>query len=417
MTDVPILEYEQGFEQMLDPFSEYDRLRELGPVVRVAMPNGMMMWHVLGFREGQAVLVDQRFSKDFQRMAEVFAETGQTGQQSGFVLSGATAGHLLNSDPPVHTRLRRLVNRAFTPRRIAEIEADTETVARELLAANTTSDEFDLIDAYAYPLTITVICQLLGVPSADRQQFREWAMAATTPKPAPGSTLTIQEGAAALLGYLRQVIAQSRPTVSGPPEDQPDLISAMIAAEESGGLTDDEIVAMTFLLLIAGHETTVGLIGTSMLNLFAAPEQLALLRAEPDRIPAAVEECLRVGGSVQRTTFRVAVEDVEVAGVTIPKGALCTVALGAANRDPQAMTCPHAFDITKEPQPHIAFGYGPHFCLGAALARMEVGVALRVLLDTFTTVELDIDQTDVVWTPGVIRSPLHVPIRTAQVTQ
>jgi cytochrome P450 len=414
MDDIPYVEYTDGFEQWLDPFSEYERLRGLGPVARVKMPNGLEVWHVFGHHDGQALLMDQRLSKDFHRMQEVFEETGRTAQEAGFVLSGAAAGNLLNSDPPEHTRLRRLVNRTFTPKQVATIQAATEATARELVEPAVSRGSFDLIDDYAYPLTIRVICQLLGIPSTDQDRFREWALAATSPRPTP-SGMTRDEGVAHLLGYLRSVIEDRRPSVSGAPEDQSDVIAGMIAAEEAGGLTDDEILSMAFLLLIAGHETTVGMIGMSTLNLLQAPDQLDLLRGSPDLMPAAVEECLRFSGSVQRTTFRVTTVDIEISGVQIPKGSVVTVVLGAANRDGAIADCPHEFDVTRQRVPHIAFGYGAHFCLGAALARMEIGVALRVLLDECAHLELERPIEELEWTLGPIRSPLHVPLRVVPV--
>jgi cytochrome P450 len=255
--------------------------------------------------------------------------------------------------------------------------------------------EVDLIAAFAYPLPITVICELLGVPPDRQADFRDWSttiMAGALAEPAVRVA-----AATALVGYVRQLLAAKRAA----PAD--DLLSALVAVHEGGDrLSEDELTSMAFALLIGGHETTVNLIGNGVHALLTHPDQLALLRAEPARLPAAVEELLRFDGPVQVTMFRWTTAPVHVGATVIPAGALVVFGLLAANRDRSRIANPDVLDLTRADCPHLAFGHGIHYCLGAPLARLEGRIALGSLLARFPQLRLAVPATQLTWRPGLL---------------
>ncbi len=291
---------------------------------------------------------------------------------------------MLIMDPPDHTRVRKLVNKAFTPKRIAALRPRIEQLVREELDAVAEADRFDLIHDLAEPLPAIVIAELLGVPAEDHRQFRQWssqliaAIAARTDEERGRATGAGMQ----ILAYLGDIIAARRKQ----PRD--DLISAMIhAQEESDALSDAELLATSNLLLLAGHETTTNLIGNGTLALLREPDQLERLREDPALVPTAVEELLRFDGPVQ-ATVRVALEDVEVGEHVIPQGSVVLVSLGAANRDPEVFDAPDTLDVGRDPNAHLAFGFATHFCMGAPLARLEAQVALAALVSRFPALAL-----------------------------
>jgi cytochrome P450 len=295
---------------------------------------------------------------------------------------------MLIMDPPDHTRVRKLVNKAFTPKRIAALRGHIEEIVRELADAALAKGRFDLIHDIAEPLPAVVIAELLGVPPADHRQFREWssALIAGIAAPSPAAREAGSAAARSLFGYLANTIAARRR------EPRDDLISAMIhAQEERDALTDAELLATSNLLLLAGHETTTNLIGNGTLALLRDRDQWRRLCADPGLLPSAVEELLRFDGPVQ-ATVRVALEDVAIDGHTIPQGALVLVNLGAANHDPAVFDRPDQLDIARDPNPHVAFGFGTHFCLGAPLARLEAELAFATLTRRFPGLTLVHDE-------------------------
>ncbi|WP_127817804.1 cytochrome P450 family protein [Microbacterium sp. CPCC 204701] len=399
-----------GFEGSADPFPYYARLREYGRVVRVPR-TGVDNYVITRFEDAIDALQDPRLLKDPQRMRDVFESSGVHPQQSGFVLSGSAHRHLLNTDPPDHTRLRRLVSPAFTPRRIGALRPRIQEIVDGLLDGMEKKDEPDLIQDFAYPLSITMICELLGVPAADRTGFREWSSAATTPGIA--STAARDSGAAALEDYLVEHIAAKRIAMAGvsDPAQAPDVLSAMIVSQTSDDrLSDSELVGMAFLLLIAGHETTVGLIGSSALALCRRRDQRELLLADPSLMPGAVEEFLRFDGPVLRSTGRVAAEDITIAGHFIPAGSIVSMLIGGANHDPEVFADADELDITREMERHVAFGQGVHFCLGAPLARLEAQLALGTLLERFPDYDRTISDAELQYMPTVIRALASLPV-------
>ena len=314
---------------------------------------------------------------------------------------------MLSQDPPVHTRLRKLVSKAFTPRAVANMKPRIEEIARRQLDEALERGSIDVIRDLALPVPATMICEMMGVPAADREQFTRWTsesthlLAALTSPPE-----VIERGLAAsdaLARYFEDLVAERRK------ERRDDILSELIAAEEEGDrLSGDELIVQASGLLIAGFETTIGLIGNGIRQLIRHPDQLALLRAEPGRIGTAVEECLRFDGPIL-LTVRVAHDDIPLAGKTIPKDAFIFVMLGAANRDPAHFEEPWRFDITRDPNPHIAFGGGTHLCLGAHLAREEARVAIGEFVRR--TGELEIVEDEVTWGTSLFRVLGSLPIR------
>jgi cytochrome P450 len=358
-----------------DPYSFYDRFRGPAPLLKVADT----IWFALGLADVTLLLRHPRLSTDESRAA---TEADQAEPDPNRKRS------LLFMDPPDHTRLRGLVARAFTPRRIEDLRATTQAIARQLIDGMAgQSGPVDLIQNFAYPLPVRVICALLGVPPQDEAMFTAWSRGvARSVDPSvlrtPEIDAVIAEARQGLAGYLGGLIEERRRT----PGD--DLLSALAAVEADGErITPRQIVALAQLLLVAGHETTVNLIGNGVLALLRAPDQLALLRRSPELVAPAVDELLRYDGPVQ-ITQRVVLEDMEVVGCPVKAGDEILLVLGAANRDPAAFADPHRLDVTRDARRHVAFGGGIHHCLGAVPARMEGQIALSALLGRFGTIEL-----------------------------
>jgi cytochrome P450 len=368
-----------------NPYPVYGLLRTVRPVMQVPVPDyeGPGVWLLTRYRDVHGVLRDPRFSAD-RMNAPLFRDNLE--RLPAFIQQSASGlRSMLTMDPPDHTRVRKLVNKAFTPRRIGALRGHIEEIVDERLSEATRRGGMDLIHDLAEPLPAIVIAELLGVPAEDHRQFREWSSQLIAAIAAP----TVQERREAsmapglrLLGYLRETIADRRR------EPRDDLISAMIQAqEESDALSDEELLATSNLLLLAGHETTTNLIGNGMLALLREPEQLDRLRREPELVPHAVEELLRFDGPVQ-ATVRVALEDVSIGDQVIPQGSLVIVSIGAANHDPEVFDEPDRLDVARDPNPHLAFGFATHFCMGAPLARLEAECAFAALIARFPDISL-----------------------------
>ena len=367
-----------------NPYPIYSVIRTVRPVLQVPVPNfdGPGVWLLTRHRDVHLALRDPRFSvermraplirENLDRLPEFLRQSAQ-GLRSMLVM-----------DPPGHTRVRKLVNKAFTPRRIAALRGHIEAIVRGLADAAEAADRLYLIRDFAEPLPAIVIAELLGVPPEDHRQFREWSSQLIATIAAPNLERRRAGAAAAqnLLGYLADTIAARRR------EPRDDLISAMIhAQEESDALSDEELLATSNLLLLAGHETTTNLIGNGTLALLREPEEWQRLCADPDLLPSAIEELLRFDGPVQ-ATVRVALEDIKIDDHVIPEGALVLVSIGAANHDPEVFDEPDRLDIRRDPNPHLAFGFSTHFCMGAPLARLETEVAFQALISRFPTLSL-----------------------------
>ncbi|MFF4473505.1 cytochrome P450 [Streptomyces sp. NPDC001599] len=347
-----------------DPHRAYRHLRGTSPVHPVAGPDGTTAWLVTRYDDVRQALSDPRFSLD---------KRNSTDGYTGFALPPALDANLLTMDPPDHTRVRRLVGRAFTPGRIQQLRGPIQKKAGQLVDALGEHGHTDLIASYAAPLSITVICDLLGVPDEHRVDFRGWTHALVAPDPArPAAT---RDAVTAMLGFFTGLLADKRRR----PAD--DLLSDLIRVREAGdALSEDELMSLAFLVLVAGFENTVHLIGNGMHSLLQHPEEMALLREDPTRLPDAVEELARFEGPALLAIRRFTTEDLVLGGVTVPAGQTVLLSLAAANRDPERFDHPDRLDLGREPTGHLALGLGIHYCLGAALARAEAEIALGTLL-------------------------------------
>lgn len=377
-----------------NPYPAYARLREEDPVHSVRFPDGQNGWLVTRYADAEAVLKDPRFIKDFSKLFG-----GSMDQMSVFTQN------MLFSDPPDHKRLRALAQQAFTPKMIEGMRPRIQEITDELLQGMDGKDQVNLIDRFAFPLPIIVICEILGVPSEDRDKFRMWSNSLIEGTSGEAG-VSVYEHMNEFIRYLGEWFGKVRQS----PGD--DLISRLIRAEESGDrMTEKELYGLVSLLIIAGHETTVNLIGNTVLSLLEHPEHQQLLCESPDLIAQTIEESLRFNGPVEFSTSRWAAEDLEFSGKTIHKGDLVVVALNAANHDPEQFDNPELFDIHREKSPHLAFGKGIHFCLGAPLARLEAQIAIDGLLKKFPGMTLAVDKSELEWRPGmIVRGVREIPV-------
>ena len=332
-----------------------------------------------------AILKENRFGKEAHKVVPE-----EQLRSVPFLVQKSGVKNMLFRDPPDHTRLRGLVSQAFTPRMLERLRPHIHEIAESLIADMKGQREVDLISAFAFALPIIVIAEMLGVPAADREQFKAWSnplAQSVDPTASPDMLQEAQRMLPELTAYLERIIEERRQTPG------PDLISSLIAAHEAGDKLDtEELLATCRLLLIAGHETTVNLIGNGMLALLRNPEQRAWLAANPDKIGNAVEELLRYDSPVQ-LTMRIAFADLPVGNQTIKRGDQVVTLLGAANRDPQQYADPEQLDLTRANAPtHLSFGQGIHYCLGAPLARIEGQIAINALLEHFPKMSLATDE-------------------------
>ncbi|MEU7137372.1 cytochrome P450 [Streptomyces sp. NPDC046261] len=400
-----------------DPYPYYARLRSQGPAARVPLANGTHAWLVTGYEQARAVLADPRFSNVPP------AGAGRPKPDSPAQRArGCLARHMLNSDAPDHVRLRRLTTAAFTPRRVDALRPRIERLTDELLeplpSLAAAGEPVDLVDAFAFPLPVLVIGEVLGVPEADRADLREWTYRVGSPTDALERG-AVDEAWTCLHAYFTDLIAHKRR------EPGDDLFSALVhdAGEAgAGGLDDGELLAMAFLLLFAGYETTMNLLASAALLLLTHPGELtAAHRGGEAYWAAVVEETLRHASPLEGTTWRRTTERVDLGGGTvIPPEDSVLVVLAAANRDPGRFPSPDAFRPARHlagaqrPAPHLAFGHGPHFCLGSRLARLEAAVALPRLFAALPGLTLAADPDGLPYRPGLlVRGPRRLPVALA----
>jgi len=356
-----------------DPYAVYRRFRERDPIHRA---HAAMGWALFRHRDALGILRDPRFSAD-DRSFYRWPVNRRRAIREGLVDPHEPVEPvMLRSDPPDHTRLRGLVNKAFTPRAVEKLRPRIEEITTELLDDLLRRRSFDLIRDFAVPLPVTVIAEMLGIPAADRETFKRWSdvlVGFLDPVASPGPEI-LRATADELFAYVSRIAGERRVR----PAD--DLLSALVLAEEKGDhLSERELHGSVALLLAAGNETTTNLIGNGVLALLRHPDQLERLRAEPGLVDSAVEELLRWDSPVQFTA-RMPVEDVEWRGVRFEKGRLVVAVLGSANRDPEVFPDPERLDIGRRDNRHASFGQGAHFCLGAQLARLEGRIALGELV-------------------------------------
>ena len=402
-----------------DPYPAYAWLREHAPVHRTTLPSGVDAWLVTRHADARAALAEQRLSKNPGRHSESAHGKGKVGIPGERGANLMT--HLLNIDPPDHTRLRRLVSQAFTPRRVAAFAPRVQALADELIDAilarrepGAPVGEADLIHEFAFPLPIYAICDLLGVPSQDQDDFRDWAGMMLRHGNAPRGG--VGRAVKRMRRYLAELIHRKRELLPPRPTADEDLISGLIRASDHGEhLTENEAAAMAFILLFAGFETTVNLIGNGTLALLRHPEQRALLQEAVERrgprdealLARAVEELLRFDGPVEMATWRFATEPLVLGGARIAEGDPVLVVLAAADRDPERFESPDTLDLTRTDNQHLGYGHGIHYCLGAPLARLEGRTALATLFRRLPALELAMSPDELRWRGGLIMRGLR----------
>jgi cytochrome P450 len=386
-----------------NPFPFLARLRTAQPVYRTTLPDGTPVWLLTRYEDVLALLRDERFTKN--------RRTALTPQQARKLpwtpaIFRPLERNMLDLDPPDHTRLRSIVYKAFTPHLVEHMRSRVEALANELLDRVPSRGGMELIRDYALPLPMTIITEILGVPTKDRDRFRKWSNAVVSLS-SPNPNLRVLPSVWMFLRYLRKFFKVRRREPRG------DLVSALIRAEEAGDrLSEDELLAMVFLLLIAGHETTVNLISSGVLALLQHPNQMERLRHEPLLVKSAVEELLRYTSPVFTTSERYALDNATVHDVNIPRGEMTLGVIGSANRDETVFDNPNDLNITREPNKHLSFGQGIHFCLGAPLARMEAQIAINTLLRWKPNLQLKVNADVLHWRQSIFLRGLEaLPVR------
>ncbi|MFF4298265.1 cytochrome P450 [Streptomyces vinaceus] len=379
-----------------DPYPTLARMRESAPVSVLHSDGGLRLWIIPRYADVRAALIDPRFAQDVRR-AQALADSRVEGVNLGTEIT-----HMLSSDPPDHTRLRRVVQAAFSRKRVEAMRPMVERITLELLdgldaaaaphttRTTTATATVDLVRDFAFPLPILVVCELLGFPPEDRDLYRKWSTTIVTQE---GDHAEVRRAVQEMGSYVldiadRRIRRNDRPA---------DLLTELLEARERGELTDDEIVGMVALLLIGGHETTVNLLSTSCLALMRDPGQAAWLRADPTRMPGAVEEFLRYDSPICMATTRFTTEPVNVGGVEIPQDEFVLLSLGAANRDPARFQDPDRLVLDRRDAGHLAFGGGIHRCLGALLGKLETEIALTALLARFPGTTLACQERELRW--------------------
>lgn len=394
-------------ETKRDPQTFYAHLREQAPLAYAANLLGTGgAWITTSYDDAIAILKDPRFTKDVQKVSQLGNGQPISNDDEPITKLITWRRDMLTVDPPDHTRLRGLVSKVFTPRMIEQLRPRIQQITDELLDAVQERDTMDLIADFAFPLPITVICEMLGIPAADRPQFRVWTQA----------LLNFSEGnrrSEAMVAVMEEFIRYIKTLVAAK-RAQPgrDLISELVQVEESGDtLSENELLSTVFLLIVAGHETTVNLIGNGTLALLQHPEQLRLLQQDASLIPSAVEELLRYTAPVTLASPRWALEDIPLHDQVIHKGEMVLLSLVAANIDPQHFSNPEELEVTRQVNKHLAFGKGIHVCLGAPLARLEGQIAFATLLRRLPDLHLVGDPEQLHWnrTP-ILRGLTSLPV-------
>jgi cytochrome P450 PksS len=389
-------------ETKRNPAAFFARLRAQAPLCRVENFAGYKgAFIAMNYDDVQAILKDPRFGKERPKDSRALDGSEPTPGQAEIF---AWRRDMLTVDPPDHTRLRSLVSKAFTPRMIEQLRPRIQEISDELLHAVQHQGQMDLINDFAFPLPITVISELLGIPKEDRQKFRVWTQAIIGQS---GQMQNESVGAVlAFVNYIKGLVAEKRAHPGS------DLTSGLVHAEEAGdSLSEHELISTMFLLIVAGHETTVNLIGNGTLALLHHPEQLQLLRSDPSLIPQAVEELLRYTAPVSLSTPRWALEDIPLHGQVIRKGEMVLGSLIGANTDPQHVPSPEQLDVLRAEQKHLAFGKGIHFCLGAPLARLEGQIAFATLLSRLPELKLACALEDLHFTASpILRGLSALPV-------
>jgi cytochrome P450 len=382
------------------------RLRAQSPVHRVRFGPGDEGWLVTRYADVKVASSAPEVGRDLLTMRQLEGERAGAQPAAGDDDPGHEFDwlyrHVLYLDPPDHTRLRKAAHKGFTPGAIARLRPRIEQLTNGLLDRLTGPGPVDLMQGLAVPLPLTVICELLGVPEQDRPDFTLWAHALNGEAADTAEVIGVQRAVAEYLGEL----ADRKRAAPGD-----DLLSRLVEAESDGSLSREELISMSVLMLIAGHDTTASLIGNGLLELFRTPGQLALLRSDPALLPNAVEEMLRFAGPVNISSARFTREPVELDGVRVPAGELLYVSILSANRDASQFENPDVFDVTREAGGHLGFGHGIHYCLGAPLARVEAEIVFRALLGRYPGLRLAADPAAIAYRKSTLmHAPAELPV-------
>ncbi|PEZ90100.1 cytochrome P450 [Bacillus cereus] len=385
-----------------DAYEIYKESRKMQPILFV---NGVEIgkeWLITRYEDALPLLKDNRLKKD---QANVFPQDTKNMYLSVDNSDHLTT-HMLNSDPPNHSRLRSLVQKAFTPKMISQLDGRIQRVADDLISDIERKATLNLVDDYSFPLPIIVISEMLGIPKEDQAKFRIWSHAVIASPETPEEIKETEKQLSEFITYLQYIVDVKR---KDPKED---LVSALILAENEGHkLSARELYSMIMLLIVAGHETTVNLITNTVLALLENPNQLQLLKDNPKLIDSAIEEGLRYYSPVEVTTARWAAEPFQIHDQTIQKGDMVIISLASANRDETVFEKPEVFDITRENNRHIAFGHGSHFCLGAPLARLEAKIAITTLLKRMPELQIKGNREEIKWQGNyLMRSLEELPL-------
>jgi cytochrome P450 len=374
---------------MQNPYPILQQLRDQGPVHEVVFAHGAKVWLVTGYDEVRSLVNDPRVSKDGRRMNELFARHSglpfepETGETTNLGFDDDLAAHMLNSDPPRHSRLRGLVSKAFTAQRVAQWRPQVEQVVERLLDAFEGRAEVDLIDEFAVRLPISTICDLFGMPEQDREDFRLWSLKLVGAGQDPDE---VADASKRMVDYANTLINAKRAN----PGD--DMTSELIRVTEgTDSLTQGELVSMIFVLCVAGHITTIYSIGNAVASLLTHPDELARLRADPSLMATAVDELLRYDGPSGVGTFRFTTDDIPIAGTVIPAGEILALSWHSANRDGSHFPDADRLDLGRHPLGSMAFGHGIHYCLGVPLAKMQIEIALDRLINRFPDLRLAVE--------------------------
>lgn len=390
-----------------NPYQFYDRLRAQGPVQQVRTSSrGHHTWVITGYEQARAALADPRLSRDTRRFGYLFGDRRD--------IPPALRTNMLATDPPDHTRLRRLAAQGFTASTVNRLRPRIQKVTDQLLDALAPQGTADLINDFAVPLPVTIICELLGVPEDDRPQLRHWSNTLFT----TADAATRDQASHHIADYMADLVARKHQRAAdGSPScgEDVDLLSTLIEARHRGDrLSHQELVSLAVLLLIAGHETTTNLIGNAALALLLHPAQYTALATDPGLLDAAIEEFLRYDSPLGIATVRFTAQPVAYGQTTIPAEQIVMIGIGAANRDPAHYPGPAALKLTRTgaPHGHLAFGHGPHYCLGSGLARAEALTALTGLLTRLPRLHLDAIPEQLAWRPSRMMRGLHsLPVR------
>ncbi len=385
-----------------DAYEIYKESRKKQPILFVNQVEIGKEWLITRYEDALPLLKDNRLKKDW---TNVFSQDIKNMYLSVDNSDHLTT-HMLNSDPPNHSRLRSLVQKAFTPKMIAQLDGRIQRIADDLISDIERKGTLKLVDDYSFPLPIIVISEMLGIPKEDQAKFRIWSHAVIASPETPEEIKETEKQLSEFITYLQYLVDVKRK------EPKEDLVSALILAESEGHkLSARELYSMIMLLIVAGHETTVNLITNTVLALLENPNQLQLLKDNPKLIDSAIEEGLRYYSPVEVTTARWAAEPFQIHHQTIQKGDMVIIALASANRDETVFENPEIFDITRENNRHIAFGHGSHFCLGAPLARLEAKIAITTLFKRMSELQIKGDRKDIKWQGNyLMRSLEELPL-------